>query len=171
MDIIVTPRLVLRSPTPADLQPLHEHILSDAAVMRQAFSGRPMAADELLAFFQRNFDHGASGRKLGVLTERATGDVIGVAGLAPCDVLGEPDYELGFVLRRSAWGRGYATEIGRGQIQYGICDLELRRVVAQVSPGNEASIAVLKRIGMQFRRAIEHSERGARSVYVMDSPT
>ena len=60
----------------------------------------------MAAPLDHNFDHDASGTKLGALIERATGHVIGFAGLLQCDTLEEPDYELGFVLRRSAGAVG-----------------------------------------------------------------
>ena len=144
-EIIVTPRLRLRRITGADVQLLHDHVLSDAAVMALALSGQPMSSSQSRDFIDRNFDHDGNGKKLGVLIERATEKVIGFAGLLQCDALGELDYELGFVLRRAAWGHGYATEIGRGQLEYGLNVLGLRRLLALVSPKNNVSTIVLKK--------------------------
>ena len=90
-EIIVTSRLRLRSPIPSDFQLLHDHVLSDAAVMKLALSGQPMSLPQSREFIHRNFDHDGSGKKLGVLIERTTGEVIGFAGLLHCDVLGEAD--------------------------------------------------------------------------------
>jgi len=165
-EIITTSRLCLRSPIPADLQPLHENVLSDAAVMALALTGEPMSWTQSTEFFRRNFDHDASGRKLCVLVERANEQVIGFAGLLPCDALGAADYELGFVLRRSAWGQGYATEIGRGQLHYGFGVLGLKRLLALVSPANQASMTVLRKIGMKFDRSINDADRGDRDIFV-----
>jgi RimJ/RimL family protein N-acetyltransferase len=125
-----------------------------------------MSQPQSKEFIDRNFDHDASGKGFAVLVEQATGQLIGFAGLLPCDVLGTPDYEIGVVLRRSAWGRGYATEIGRGQLEYGFRAFGLQRLLAQVSPQNNASIAVLKKIGMKFHSSVLNSERGDRQVYV-----
>lgn len=165
-EIIVTSRLCLRSPVPADLQALHDNVLSDVAVMALAFAGQPMSSAQSMEFFDRYFDHDASGKKLGTLIERTTAQVIGFAGLLPCDALGESDYELGFVLRRSAWGHGYATEIGRGQLDHGFDVLGLRRLLALVSPANEASAAVLQKIGMKQYGSVSSGHRGDRHVYV-----
>ena len=165
-EIIVTSRLCLRSPVPADLQPLHENVFSDPAVMALALAGKPMSPTQSSDFFQCNFDHDSSGKKLGVLIKRATRQVIGFAGLLPSDALGEADYELGFVLRRSAWGHGYATEIGRGQLDYGRRVLGLARLLALVSPANDASIAALRKIGMTFHGSVDNAERGERLVFV-----
>jgi RimJ/RimL family protein N-acetyltransferase len=169
MEIIATRWLILRSPVQSDLQVLYDHILSDDAVMQRAFRGGPMTWSQSGAFFDRDFDHEATGKKLGLLIERASGQTVGFAGLLECDVLDEQDYEIGFVLRRSAWGKGYATEIGRGQIKYGLIDLKLPRLIAQVAPDNAASIAVLNKIGMSLLREIENPLRGRRQVYVVEN--
>ncbi|MDX7949745.1 GNAT family N-acetyltransferase [Lichenihabitans sp. Uapishka_5] len=169
MDIIVTRRLVLRSPVAQDLQGLQDHVLSDPDVMRFAFSGNPLSSAQSKAFFDSNFDHDQTGRKLGVLIERETKELTGFAGLVPCGALGQPDFELGFVLRRDAWGRGYATEIGLGQIEYGFSTLHLKRVLAQVSPKNHGSISTLRKLGMAFCSAVHSEERGERLVYAVHS--
>jgi RimJ/RimL family protein N-acetyltransferase len=165
MDIIITPRLVLRTPIAHDLQGLQDHVLSDPDVMKLAFLGSPLSSEQSKAFFDANFDHDQTGRKLGILIERETRKLIGFAGLVPCSVLGQSDHELGFVLRRDAWGRGYATEIGQAQIQYGFDTLRLKRVLAQVSPQNHRSISTLTKIGMAFHSAVRSEERGERLVY------
>ncbi|HQT75048.1 MAG TPA: GNAT family N-acetyltransferase [Acidiphilium sp.] len=168
MDIIFTSRLVLRTPLSSDLQHLHDHVLSDTDVMKMAFAGASMSFQQSISFFEANFDHAHTGRKLGILVERDTSAFVGFAGLLPCNVLNQPDYECGFVLRRAVWGRGYATEIGRGQIEYGLEKLQLNRLLAQASPQNRGSISVLEKLGMEFKTSIQTAERGERHVYAID---
>ncbi|TCK28843.1 RimJ/RimL family protein N-acetyltransferase [Ancylobacter aquaticus] len=169
-EIIVTPRLILRSLASADIQVLYDHVLSDAAVMAAALFGGPMSFSQSIRFIDRSFDNGSGKRGLGVLVERDTQQVVGFAGLLQCAALGKPDFELGFVLRRSAWGRGYATEIGRGQLHYGFHVLGLPRILALASPKNNASIAVLKKIGMDFHSNVLDAQRGDRLVYAARRP-
>ncbi|WP_460253478.1 GNAT family N-acetyltransferase [Acidiphilium sp. MT5] len=168
MEIISTPRLILRSPLSGDLQNLHNHVLSDPDVMKMAFAGVTLSFGQSKQFFDTNFDHDHSGRKLGILIERETEMFVGIAGLLPCNVLNSPEYECGFVLRRSVWGRGYATEIARRQVEYGLSELHLDRVLAQVAPRNQGSVAVLKKIGMKFHKSVQSAERGERHVYVVN---
>lgn len=165
-EMIVTQRLVLRAPVTGDLGVLHRHVFSDPEVMRHAFAGRPLSATEAARFFDDHFDHVGCGRKLGVLVERQSAGVIGFAGLLPCDALGEEDYEIGFVLRRSAWRQGYATEIGLGQLDHGFAVLGCRRLLAQAAPGNHASIAILRKLGMTFHATVDHPTRGRRELHV-----
>lgn len=168
MEIIMTPRLVLRVPLSGDLKKVHDHVLSDPDVMKMAFAGVPLSFKQSKLFFDANFDHDHSGRKLGILIERDTKMFAGIAGLLPCNVLEQPDYECGFVLRRSVWGRGYATEIARRQAEYALSELHLDRVLALVAPQNQGSVAVLKKIGMEFYRSVQNAARGERHVYLFD---
>lgn len=167
MDIIITERLILRSPQEDDLRELHEHVLCDPDVMKMAFAGLAFSFEQSAEFFTTKLDYEQSGRKPGVLVERQTQAVIGLAGLMACDALKAPDYELGFILRRSAWGCGYASEIGRGQIAYAFGSLQLNRVLALVAPQNAASSTVLKKIGLSFHSVTQNHERGERHVYTL----
>jgi [ribosomal protein S5]-alanine N-acetyltransferase len=90
------------------------------------------------------------------VTERSSGALIGDGGLHPLGGVG-PDVELGYTLARSAWGRGYATELGRALVEYAFTALRVPRVVAQVEPANTASRHVLAKLGM--------SERETRTAY------
>lgn len=165
-DIISTDRLTLRSACKADLETLFDTVFSVAEVMAQAFEGNPLSKDKAIRFFADNFDSDGNGRQLGVLTLKDSGTIIGFAGLLQSSALGERDYEIGFVLGREFWGKGYATEIGRGQIKYGLEAAGCKRLLALVSPGNNASIAVLKKIGMIHHSTVETETRGKREIYV-----
>jgi ribosomal-protein-alanine N-acetyltransferase len=134
--------------------------------MDLAFSGHALTLVQSRTFFDANFDHDQSGKKLGVLIERKAETLIGFAGLVACNALGQPDHELGFVLRREAWGHGYAAEIGLGQLRYGFETLRLKRVLAQVDPRNATSISVITKIGMTFHASVRSRDRGERHVYV-----
>lgn len=57
------------------------------------------------------------------------------------------DVEVGWHLHPDSWGNGYATEAARGALERGLA-AGIRRIHAVVSPGNAASIAVTRRLGM-----------------------
>jgi ribosomal-protein-alanine N-acetyltransferase len=56
---------------------------------------------------------------------------------------------LGYVLRRDAWGNGYATEAARALLRFGFLRLELHRVFATCDVQNTASEKVLRKLGMR----------------------
>jgi len=71
-----------------------------------------------------------------------------------CDDVSPDEVEIGWMITRSAWGRGYATEAGSA-----ICDeaferLELESIVAVHHPENAASGRIMEKLGMAFERDV-----------------
>ena len=60
---------------------------------------------------------------------------------------GVGEVEVGWHLHPDSWGHGYATEAARAVIERGF-GAGVPEVYAVVRPGNEASIAVCRRLGM-----------------------
>ena len=151
-----TPRLRLRPFTASDRDAIHA-IYADPEVMRYVGHGAHRTLAETANALRIYGDVLAQrGYSFLAVTERATGALIGDGGLHPMGGVG-PDVELGYTLARSAWGRGYATELGRALIAYAFGVLRVPRVVAQVEPANTASRHVLAKLGM--------TERGERTAY------
>jgi RimJ/RimL family protein N-acetyltransferase len=71
-----------------------------------------------------------------------------VIGFARLGLAGVQAAKLGFAVRRSQWGRGYASDAARTLITFGFGSLGLHRISAAAGPDNTASIAVIKRLGM-----------------------
>lgn len=57
--------------------------------------------------------------------------------------------EIGYVLGREHWGKGYATESALAVLNFGFHVLDLHRIYAECNGENHASQRVLKRIGMR----------------------
>jgi RimJ/RimL family protein N-acetyltransferase len=92
------------------------------------------------------------------LDEKATGSLVGRAGLHHPPRDDWPGVEVGWVLRPDRWGRGYATEAARRALDYGFNELGLERVCSVILAENSASIAVARRLGFQFgeERVLSH---------------
>ena len=60
-------------------------------------------------------------------------------------------------MRRSAWGKGYATEGSRALIRKGFVELRVRRVVAETMAVNAASRRVMEKAGLTHVRTF-HQE-------------
>lgn len=58
------------------------------------------------------------------------------------------DIELGYRLRKDAWGHGYATEGAKALMQKGFSELGTQRVIAAALAVNHASIRVLEKAGL-----------------------
>lgn len=55
--------------------------------------------------------------------------------------------EIGYVLRASHWGRGYAQEALRLAFDHAIGSLQLRRIEADIDPRNAGSCKLIERMG------------------------
>lgn len=64
--------------------------------------------------------------------------------------------EVLWALHPDAWGHGYATEVARAALAWGFDTLDLRTIFAITLPDNRASQAVMKRIGLVYRRRIAY---------------
>ena len=82
--------------------------------------------------------------------ERATGTLLGRIGFFKPE--GWPDFELGWMLRREAWGRGYATEGARRAMAHAFTAMDRDHVISLIFPGNDPSIRVAERLGETLER-------------------
>jgi RimJ/RimL family protein N-acetyltransferase len=69
--------------------------------------------------------------------------------------------ELGFMLPRSRWGMGFATEVGKRLVEYAFNELKLSGLVATTNPQNAASIQVLIKLGFALERVMSDTVQGA----------
>lgn len=150
-----TERLTLRRFVSQDADVLVE-LDSDPAVMRYISNGEPTRRDEIesdilpafLDYYRRFAGYG-----FWAAMSKPADEFIGWFHFrpAPDDPLDQP--ELGYRLRRDAWGRGYATEGSRALIARGFTDYDVRRVVASTMAANVASRRVMEKSGLRFARA------------------
>lgn len=64
---------------------------------------------------------------------------------------------MGYRLRRSAWGNGYATEGSRALIRKGFTELGVWRVVAETMVIHTASRRVMEKAGFEFVRVFHQA--------------
>lgn len=58
--------------------------------------------------------------------------------------------KVGYAVAADQWGRGYATDAVQTMVRYAWDVLDLHRITAAIGPQNTASIAVVKRVGMEY---------------------
>jgi len=102
-------------------------------------------AGALANLIEMNRQHGYG---LWAVIERATGELIGMAGLAKFDADGVP--ELAYRLRRDRWGREYGTEAACAWVEAGFSTLGLSQIVAFVEPDHTVSRRILEKAGLRF---------------------
>jgi RimJ/RimL family protein N-acetyltransferase len=75
---------------------------------------------------------------------------IGICGLFRRDGLDEPD--IGYSTLPDFCGEGYAFEAATAVLDYAHAELALERLIAIISPGNDASIGLIRKLGFEFER-------------------
>ena len=148
-----SPRLVLREFTPADVAP-YAATIADPEVMRFMGSGWRYRLKRGMAGVLASVSHAEARLDLRrirrhwerhgwgewAVEERAGGELVGRVGFKyhpdftadPCQV------EIGWLLARRFWGRGYATEAAEMALAEGFGRLGLERVVSISSPAERA---------------------------------
>jgi RimJ/RimL family protein N-acetyltransferase len=82
--------------------------------------------------------------------ERTTGKWIGRVG--PWNPEGWPGPEVGWALRKEAWGHGYATEAAATAMNWAFGELGWPEIVHLIEPSNPKSAAVAQRLGSRWLR-------------------
>ena len=152
-----TERLILRRFTPDDLDDLVA-LDSDPAVMRYINGGDPTSVEEMrddyLPWWLAYYDRGDAWGFWAAI-ERETGAFLGWFHLRPNEEDPPDEPELGYRLRRDAWGRGYATEGSRALVDKAFRELGASRVYATAMADNDASWKVMIKAGMRHIRTYE----------------
>ena len=149
-----TERLVLRRFIVDDADNL-EDLDADPDVMRFVTGGVPTSRDEIenevlpafLGYYERYEGYG-----FWAVIEKATGEFAGWFHFRPRPGAVPGEVELGYRLRKSAWGQGYATEGSRALIRKGFTELGVQRVVAEAMAVNTASRRVMEKAGLKLVR-------------------
>jgi [ribosomal protein S5]-alanine N-acetyltransferase len=79
--------------------------------------------------------------------------MVGFARLGPTGVKAA---HLGYAVHADHWGHGYATDASLTLLRFAFTTLGKHRVSAAIGPDNEASIAVVKRLGFTYEGRIRH---------------
>ncbi len=150
-----TERLILRRFTMVDAGELVS-LDADPAVMRFITGGIPTSREDIeneflpafLGYYQRYQGFG-----FWAAIEKATGEFLGWFHFRPRSDAPPGEVELGYRLRTSAWGQGYATEGSRALIRKGFTEYGVERVTAETMAVNQASRRVMEKAGLHLVRA------------------
>jgi len=88
----------------------------------------------------------------------ASKEFIGMIGLArqEYETKFTPAIDIGWRLKRDAWGKGYATEGAKRCLEYAFNKLNINKIIAVCTIKNQKSENVMKKIGMTKIGAFNH---------------
>ncbi|HEV2861575.1 MAG TPA: GNAT family N-acetyltransferase [Pyrinomonadaceae bacterium] len=153
MVILETERLILRMFREDDFEQYAE-MCADPEVVRYLGEGRTLSRGEAWRQMAMILGHWQlRGYGLWAVEERESGKLVGRIGFF--NPAGWPGFELGWALRREAWGRGYATEGARRALEYAFAEMGREHVISLIHPENGASVKVAERIGEELEGRTE----------------
>lgn len=138
-----TERLMMRGFLARDLGPL-VGMCADEETMR--YLGGPRQHVDVAQRHASMVGHWVlKGYGMWAVIEKASGDFVGRVGLI--DFEGWPQLEVGWLIGRDWWGRGYAPEAARAAAHWAFQNLECKELCSLIHPDNQSSARVAEKIG------------------------
>ena len=152
--ILQTSRLALREMTPDDLD-FVAAMLADPEVMR-FYPGTYDRAGASQWLERQRSRYAREGHALWLVAETASGQPVGQVGLVLQTVDGASTPEIGYLIHRPYWRRGFASEAALGVRAHAFGPLGYDRVISLIRPENVPSQGVARKLGMTLRGRTWH---------------
>lgn len=152
---LLTERLLLRAPQPADLAALYE-IQSDPVSQRFSPSAMPGSREEVLQQLDDWLAHWQA-HEFGywaIALREQPEELLGFGGLMHRMLAGRSGLALYFRFRPQAWGQGYAAEMTQAALALAFEQLQAPAVGAVVQPANTPSRKTLQRAGLRLKGSL-----------------
>ncbi|MGZ3689005.1 MAG: GNAT family N-acetyltransferase [Bdellovibrionota bacterium] len=105
-----------------------------------------------------------------LIIDRASERILGSTGLHRIN-WELPSFEIGYWLRTSYVGKGYATEATNALTRFAFEHFGAKRVELRCNPENEMSLAIFKRLGFEFEGCLRNSNTHANPQLVKSRDT
>lgn len=152
---IETARLLLRPVIDSDLDAFAGHVYGDPEVARYLPATQLTPRERSARILGRIPQVWAErGYGLWVVTDKASGQVLGDCGLGFVEEAGE--VEVLYAFAKAAWGRGIATEAARASVRFGFQQAQLPRIIGLVMHENIASRRVLEKCGLSYVKDVQY---------------
>jgi RimJ/RimL family protein N-acetyltransferase len=148
-----TARLKLRMFAERDVDALAT-LYADAETMRYVGEGKTFNRQETWRAVSSMLGHWLlRGYGMWAVELKGTGEMIGRAGFINPE--GWPGFELGWMIAKPYWGRGYATEAAEAALAFAFRELAQDKVISLIRRDNLPSIRVAEKIGAQFDSEVD----------------
>ncbi|MEO1220970.1 MAG: GNAT family N-acetyltransferase [Pseudomonadota bacterium] len=160
--VLETERLILRTITESDAA-LQNRVLNTPAVMEHL--GGLKELQEIEAKHAKMMQlHAREGFSFLMLIEKASGELVGHAGIKRVDHPMAPnqgDHEVGWLIREDRWRRGYANEAMWAVLEWAFGNrVHAPHVVALTDEPNIASWKLMEKLGMERRMDLDFTDDG-----------
>jgi RimJ/RimL family protein N-acetyltransferase len=154
---VTTERLRGRRPEPGDL-PEWVRIFSDPRIDEAIWPAELRTPEKVAAILKRSIEHWERW-DFGAWTviERGSERIVGRVGLEYTSKFERPEVEVEWFIDPDAWGRGYATEMAEEAVRAAFTTLGLDSLISYTTPDNEASQAIMRKLGMTYEADVENA--------------
>jgi ribosomal-protein-alanine N-acetyltransferase len=143
---LLTNNLTLRPIHPTDAASLYR-IYNTDGVLQYFPNTTPPPLEKVDRFVARQLAHWEEyGYGNWAVTTHDSSEIIGWAGLQFLPETSET--EVGYLLDKAHWGKGYATEAARASLEFGFKNFNFLEIIALVEPDNIASLKVAAKCGL-----------------------
>ena len=168
MNVIETPRLILRHLTLEDTEALAA-IYADPIVMKFFRSVRSL--EETKQKIEKTIKcYKQYGLGTWATIHKPNNKLIGRCGLIPHIINQRSELEIAYLLAKEYWGRGLATEAARAIRDYGFREVNCDRLVSLIDHDNIASQKVALKTGLTYEQDIQIEGEDLR-VYAIANPS
>ena len=158
-----TNRLILRKFRENDINEAAEY-LKDIEVMK--YIEKPFTNKETKDFIRK---YGINNTPLiYALYEKNERKVIGHIIFHSFD--SSDTYELGWIIGREYWGKGYCIEISKAVIEYGFNKMNLKKIIAETVKENKNSVALIKKLGLIEEKCVNKDYNDELIVFSIKRP-
>lgn len=157
--VLETERLILRKIDESD-SAIQDRVLNTHAVMKHLGGVKELHeieakhAKTMACFAQHGFG-------FMFMIEKATGDLVGHAGIKQVDHPCAPnqgDHEIGWLVREDRWRRGYAGEAMRAVLEWAFTSIDAPHLVALTSERNVGSWKLMEKLNMVRRTDLDFTD-------------
>lgn len=141
-----TKRLFLRQITENDFNELSAMLQNPEVMYAWEYAFTDEEVTDWISKCQAMYEKYSLGYFLAV--EKITAKIVGQIALMPDKIEGEDLLEVGYILKKEHWGKGFAKEGAKAMIDYAFNALKSDKVIAEIRPNNLNSHKVAESLDM-----------------------
>ena len=159
-----TERILLRQPTVSDAEAVFNNWATDPDVTKyMRWSAHESIAVTLEWLTAEEADTASDKNYSWVFVHPENDEVFGSGGIIYNEEHGM--FEIGYVIMKKYWNKGYTTEAARKMVDFAICDLQQKKLYGRHAKENPASGKVMEKAGFVYWRDGEYASFDNKRVF------
>lgn len=102
-----------------------------------------------------------------IIEDKLSHKILGQAALMPDFIENRLYHEIGYILKKEYWHNGFAAECAKALTDYAFKKLNLKEVIFEIRPSNNASRNVAERLGAKIEGEFIKNVRGKDMIHLI----